>query len=604
MSNYIIGISCYFHDSAASLIKNGEIISAVQEERFSRIKNDSSFPKKSIEYCLNSEKIDLRDIDAIVYYEKPLLTFERLLETYIAVAPKGAFSFVNAMRVWIKDKIFVKRNIRNNLKNLQFDLIGNKKFTMPKLLFSEHHLSHAASAFFPSPFKDSAILCMDGVGEWATTSAWIGKDSKLQSLWKINFPHSIGLLYSAFTFYCGFKVNSGEYKLMGLAPYGKPNFKSFIKDNLIDIKPDGSFRLNLIYFDYHHDFQMTNEKFNVLFGKGPRKPGSKITQHYMDMAASIQFVIEEVIYKLACTIKKETGMKNLCLAGGVALNCVANGKILEKKIFEKIWVQPASGDSGAAIGAGLQGWYQYFKNQRIIHKEDSMKGCFLGPKYNNSEIRKYLNSVNAIYKTYSDEILFEILAEKLDKGFVIGWFSGALEFGPRSLGSRSIIADPRDEKMQSNLNLKIKKRESFRPFAPAILEKDYKNYFELEVASPYMLFVVKIKEIFHSNIKNLSDRLSLNQKIKLKMSKFPAITHFDFSSRVQTVNKNNFRFYNLISAFKKRTGCPIIINTSFNVRGEPIVCDPKDAFNCFMKTDMDILVLENQILFKSDQPKK
>ena len=602
MKKYILGISCFYHDSAVCLLKEGEIIKAVQEERFSRKKHDSSFPINSIYYCLDSENIDLRDIENIIYYEKPLLTFERLLETYLGAAPRGLRSFIAAMQVWIKKKLFLKSELKNQFKEIQKKLLPGQTPHLPEFLFSEHHQSHAASAFFPSPFSDAAILCMDGVGEWATTSAWIGKENTIKPIWEISFPHSIGLLYSAFTYFCGFKVNSGEYKLMGLAPYGEPKYVSLIKNNLIDIKNDGTFRLDISYFKYHRGFRMTSRKFHKLFGAKPRKSESQILQFHMDLAASIQVVTEEIVIKLAKSLKKETGLKNLCLSGGVALNCVANGKLIKEKIFENIWIQPASGDAGSSIGAALVSWYQFLKNKRIINNEDSMKGSYLGCSFKNEEIIDYLRGIKAKFEIVDDEELFEKVADFLEEGKVIGWFSGAMEFGPRALGNRSILGDPRNKKMQSLMNLKIKFRESFRPFAPSVLEEDVSSQFELETKSPYMLIVAPLK-------KELCKELTLKEKnyfgiekLNIPRSSLPAITHVDYSARVQTVNKKtNPRFYKLIRAFKRKTACPTLVNTSFNVRGEPIVCTPEDAYKCFMRTNMDVLVLENIVLMKSKQ---
>ena len=602
----IIGISCYYHDSAACLIIDGEIISAVQEERFSRKKHDSNFPKNAIKYCLKKNSLTLKDIDAVIYYEKPFLTFERLLETYLSVAPRGARSFIAAMQVWLKEKIFLKFQIKKELKEIQQEITGEeiKKLLLPNLLFSEHHLSHASSAFFPSPFDDAAILCMDGVGEWATTSAWHGKGNKIKPLWEISFPHSLGLLYSSFTYYCGFKVNSGEYKLMGLAPYGEPRFKSLIKNNLIDIKGDGSFRLNMSYFKFHRGFRMTSSKFQKLFGQPPRNIDEEIQQFHMDIAASIQAVTEEITLLLAKSIKKETGSRYLCLAGGVALNCVSNGKILKEKIFDDIWIQPASGDAGTALGAALLTHYKYFNNQRFINKRDSMKGGYLGPSYSNKFIIKFLNQINASYCTMGDDELFENIAELLSIGKVVGWFNGPMEFGPRALGARSILGDPRNQNMQSIMNLKIKYRESFRPFAPSILEEDCKTFFDIDKNSPYMLFVAPVKKEICFEMKNEDKKLFGIEKLNIPRSSIPAVTHIDYSSRLQTVNKDiNNRYYKLIEAFKYKTGCPILINTSFNVRGEPIVCNPEDAYKCFMRTEMDVLVLQNQVLYKNKQPR-
>ena len=603
MNNYILGLSCYYHDSAAALLKNGEIISAAQEERFSRKKHDSSFPENAVKYCLKSQGINLSDVKEIVYYEKPLLTFERLLETYLGTAPRGGRSFVAAMKVWLKEKLFLKYELKKKLKNVQESFGIDSKY-IPNLLFSEHHLSHAAAAFYPSPFSEAVILCMDGVGEWATTSAWIGNGKNIDSLWEISFPHSLGLLYSAFTYYCGFKVNSGEYKLMGLAPYGKPRFVEKIKDNLIDIKEDGTFRLDISYFKYHRGFCMTGRKFHKLFGRPPRKGETELKQFHMDLAASIQVVTEEIVLKLSKSLRLETGIKNLCLAGGVALNCVANGKLLRENIFDEIWIQPASGDAGSALGAALIGWHQYQKHERIINPNDSMKGTYLGPKFSNDYIINYLEQINVPFHTYSDPELFERLAEELEKGHVIGWLSGPMEFGPRALGGRSIIGDPRNQKMQSIMNLKIKYRESFRPFAPSVLEEEVSNHFEMNHKSPYMLLVAPVKNELCVKMTEEQDKLFGIEKLNIPRSSLPAITHVDYSARVQTVNRTtNPRYYKLINAFKQKTGCPTIVNTSFNVRGEPIVCSPQDAYRCFMRTEMDVLVLENQILFKIDQPK-
>ncbi len=600
----ILGISAFYHDSAAALVVDGDVIAAAQEERFSRIKHDSSFPTKAVRFCLESQKINLKDIDSIVYYEKPLLTFERLLETYLAAAPRGGRSFIAAMQLWLKEKLFLKSELKKQFSALQKELSPNSKPYLPQLLFSEHHLSHAAAAFYPSPFNESIVLCMDGVGEWATTSAWIGKGSKIQPLWEISFPHSIGLLYSAFTYYCGFKVNSGEYKLMGLAPYGQPKYVDKIRNHLIDIKEDGTFRLDIRYFKYHRGFRMTSNKFHRLFGKPPRKSDSKLTQFHMDLAASIQVITEEIVIKLAKSLKKETGISKLCLAGGVALNCVANGKLLKEKIFEDIWIQPASGDAGSALGAALVGFHQYFEIGRKVNPKDSMKGTYLGPNYTNKEIACYLKKVNAPFHTLEDDELFERLAVLLDSGMVVGWFNGAMEFGPRALGGRSIIGDPRNENMQHVMNLKIKYRESFRPFAPSVLEDYASTQFELKERSPYMLLVAKVKKDLCKKMTEDEDKLFGIDKLNVARSSIPAVTHVDYSARIQTVSKEtNPRYFNLINAFKKRTGCPTIVNTSFNVRGEPIVCTPQDAYRCFMRTEMDLLVLENQLLYKEEQPK-
>ncbi|MBO8207230.1 carbamoyltransferase [Prochlorococcus marinus XMU1406] len=605
MDKYILGISCFYHDSAASLILNGEIVAAVQEERFSRKKHDARFPKNAIRYCLKSQNIGLRDIEFIVYYEKPLLTFERLLETYLGAAPRGIRSFIAAMQVWLKEKLFLKSQLKKELESLNREFCPQKKFSIPNLLFSEHHYSHAAAAFYPSPFEDAAILCMDGVGEWATTSAWIGESNKINSLWEISFPHSLGLLYSAFTYYCGFKVNSGEYKLMGLAPYGKPKYSKLIKDHLIEIKQDGSFKLNISYFKYHRGFEMTSKKFHKLFGAKPRQKEEELNQFHMDLASSIQEVTEEIVIKLAKSLKKETNKKNLCLAGGVALNCVANGKLLKEKIFENIWIQPASGDAGSSIGAALIAWHQHLDQPREVKENDSMKGTYLGCEFSNNEITKYLNEINAPFKSLKDKDLFLLLADLLNKGKVIGWFNGPMEFGPRALGGRSIIGDPRNQNMQSVMNLKIKYRESFRPFAPSILEEDLSTQFELNQKSPYMLLVSPVKKDLCKEMTSEQKKLFGIEKLNIPRSSIPAVTHIDFSARIQTVSeKTNPRYYQLINAFKQKTGCPSVVNTSFNVRGEPIVCTPQDAYRCFMRTEMDVLVLQNQILLKSEQKTK
>jgi len=605
MTSYILGISCFYHDSAACLLKDGEIIAAVQEERFSRKKHDSRFPINAIRYCLKTQKIDLRNIDKIIYYEKPLLTFERLLETYIGTAPRGIRSFVAAMQVWLKEKLFIKSQLKSQLKSLQEEFIENAATFKPELLFSEHHYSHAAAAFYPSPFEEAVVLCMDGVGEWATTTTWIGKGNKIKPLWEISFPHSLGLLYSTFTYYCGFKVNSGEYKLMGLAPYGEPKYVQKIKDYLIDIKNDGTFKLDISYFKFHRGFRMTSQKFHKLFGAPPRDSEKELTQFHMDLAASIQVVTEEIVLKMAKSLRQETGISNLCLAGGVALNCVANGKLLQEKIFDDIWIQPASGDAGSAIGGALLVWHEFYNKSRKVNKNDSMKGTYLGCNFSNDEIILYLNKIKAPFKKLEDNELFEKIADNLVEGKVIGWFNGPMEFGPRALGGRSIIGDPRNQEMQSTMNLKIKYRESFRPFAPSVLEEDVANQFEMNNKSPYMLLVASVKKELCSEMTKEEQKLFGIEKLNIPRSSLPAITHVDYSARVQTVSeKTNPRYHKLIKVFKERTGCPTIVNTSFNVRGEPIVCSPQDAYRCFMRTEMDVLVLQNQILFKTEQPIK
>ncbi len=602
----ILGISCFYHDSAASLIINGEIISAVQEERFTRKKHDSSFPKNAIKFCLSKNGLTLTDIDSITYYEKPLLTFERLLETYLSTAPRGVRSFIAAMQVWIKEKLFLKSIIKKEFLEIQNEISSKKdsKFELPELLFSEHHLSHASSAFYPSPFNEAVILCMDGVGEWVTTSAWKGEGNTITPLWEINFPHSLGLLYSAFTYYCGFKVNSGEYKLMGLAPYGEPKYVNLIKDNLIDIKKDGTFRLDMRYFKYHRGLRMTSSKFDKLFGEPARRSETELKQFHMDIAASIQLVTEEILISIAKTIKEETGLNNLCLSGGVALNCVANGKLMRSNIFKNIWIQPAAGDAGSSLGAALFCWFNYYKNERYINNQDSMKGTYLGPKYDNETIRSYLDEIGAPYTSLTDSDLFNELADLLKEEKVIGWFNGPMEFGPRALGARSIIGDPRSQRMQSIMNLKIKYRESFRPFAPSILEEEVSSKFKINTKSPYMLLVAEVTDEIRKEMTKEEKNLFGIDKLKIPRSEIPAVTHVDYSARIQTVSQEtNPRYHQLIKTFKDKTGCPLVVNTSFNVRGEPIVCSPKDAYRCFMRTEMDILVLENQILYKNNQPK-
>lgn len=607
----ILGISAYYHDSAAALIDNGNVIAAAQEERFTRKKHDARFPLAAARYCLESQNLTLEDLEAVVYYEKPLLTFERLLETYIGAAPRGGRSFVAAMQVWLKEKLFLKSEIRKSLRQLAKEMSSPETASpseanpkaIPTLLFSEHHLSHAGAAFYPSPFEKAAVLCMDGVGEWATTSAWIGEGNNLKLLWEINFPHSLGLLYSAFTSYCGFKVNSGEYKLMGLAPYGQPTHVDTIRKHLIDIKPDGTFRLDLSYFKFHRGFRMTSRRFHALFGQPPRQAESQLTQFHMDLAASIQVVTEGIVLRLARTLQRETGAEHLCLAGGVALNCVANGKLLREKIFKQIWIQPASGDAGSALGAALVAWHQHFGQPRTPQAHDAMRGTYLGPRFSNDAVQTSLQQMQAPFHSLEDGPLFERLAELLEQGKVIGWFNGPMEFGPRALGARSILGDPRSTAMQSVMNLKIKYRESFRPFAPAVLEEEVSSQFDLEVSSPYMLLVAPVREELRLPVSEEEQHLFGIDKLKLPRSSLPAITHVDYSARVQTVSpRTNPRFYNLIAAFRRRTGCPALVNTSFNVRGEPIVCSPADAYRCFMRTEMDALVIENQLLLKEEQP--
>ena len=593
----ILGISAFYHDSAASLIIDGEIVSAVQEERFSRKKHDPSYPYLSIKYILEENKITLKDIDYIVFFEKPFLKFERLLETYLAFAPKGFKSFAMSMPIWLKEKLFLKRFLFDKLKlnDLEFNEIK-------KIKFSEHHLSHAASAFYPSKFQEAVILTLDGVGEWATTTVSVAKNNKIKILKEIHFPHSIGLLYSAFTYYLGFKVNSGEYKVMGLAPYGKPIYADRIKDNLIDIDEDGSFKLNMKYFEFATGLKMTNERFSKLFGEPVRNSEKDLLKKFhMDLASSLQVVTEEIVLKITKSISKEYGINNLCLAGGVALNCVANGKILKQKCFSNIWIQPAAGDAGGSIGAALAYYYLELKNIRKTSNDDKMKGSFLGPKFDNSTIEKNLLNLGAKFKKMSDDDLYSFVSQKLADEKIVGWFQGRMEFGPRALGGRSIIADPRSGDMQKKLNLKIKFRESFRPFAPSILAEDLKEWFDLEEDSPYMLLVSEIKKELILKNKDEENLFGI-ERLNLVRSKIPAVTHVDYSARIQTVHKKtNLKFYNLISKFKEITGCPILVNTSFNIRGEPIVCSIKDAFKCFMGTGLDILVIENFILLKEEQ---
>ncbi|NEO79847.1 carbamoyltransferase [Moorena sp. SIO4G3] len=595
----ILGISAYYHDSAAALVADGNIIAAAQEERFSRKKHDAKFPSAAITYCLKEAAISLTDLNQIVFYDKPLVKFERLLETYLNYAPRGIYSFLKAMPVWLKEKLYLKTLLKKELAKLAECKVSE----LPPLFFTEHHQSHAASAFFPSPFDRAAVLCLDGVGEWATTSVWLGDGNQLIPHWEIHFPHSLGLLYSAFTYYIGFKVNSGEYKLMGLAPYGEPKYVDQILEHLIDLKEDGTFRLNMDYFNYTVGLTMTNHKFHELFGKPPRQPEGKITQREMDLARSIQHVVEEIVLRLAKTVRKELSADYLCLAGGVALNCVANGRVLRESGFKDIWIQPASGDAGGAVGAALSLWYQYHEMERISTQKDPMGGGYLGPRFTDAEILDYLHASDASYQRLDDDELMPYLAEILEQGNVVGWFSGRMEFGPRALGSRSIIGDPRNPKMQSVMNLKIKYRESFRPFAPSVLAERVSDYFELDRPSPYMLIVAPVKqELCLSMTPEEQQRFGIN-KLNVKRSHIPAITHVDYSARIQTVHQEtNPRYYNLIRHFEAKTGCAVLVNTSFNVRGEPIVCTPKDAYECFMGTEMDYLVIENFLLAKSAQP--
>ena len=598
----ILGISAFYHDSAAALVINGEIISAAQEERFSRIKHDPKYPYNAIEFVLKNSNLKLSQIDHIVFFEKPFLKFERLLETYLAFAPKGFKSFSMSMSIWLREKLFQKKLLFDKLKN------HDQNFNdIEKINFSEHHYSHAASAFYPSPFKDAVIITLDGVGEWATTTVAIGKDNKIEMLKEIYFPHSIGLLYSAFTYYLGFKVNSGEYKVMGLAPYGKPKYKDLIIKKLIDLKDDGSFRLNMKYFNYATGLTMTNKNFSNLFAHKAREPEKELlTQFHMDIAASIQAVTEEIVLKLTKSIAQETQIKNLCMAGGVALNCVANGKILKNNIFENIWMQPASGDAGGSLGAALAFWYHELGEKRSITSDlDDMKGSYLGPSFKHDHIEKTLISLGANFRKYDEKNLINLVVEELKNEKTIGWFQGRMEFGPRALGARSIIADPRSDKMQKELNLKVKFRESFRPFAPSILREDVNDWFDINTDSPYMLLVADIKKNIQIKMNEEDKKLFGIEKLNIKRSSIPAVTHVDYSARIQTVHEEtNPKYYKLLKKFKEITGCPILVNTSFNVRGEPIVCSVEDSFRCFMGTNLDILVCENFILYKEKQNKK
>lgn len=596
----ILGLSAFYHDSAACLIRDGQIVAAAQEERFTRKKHDPAFPLEAIRYCLTAGDTSLGKLKYVVFYDKPLVKFERLLETYLSFAPRGLQSFLMSMPVWLKEKLLLRRLLQDELKALDPRLT---RAELPQLLFSEHHESHAASAFYPSPYERAAVLCLDGVGEWATTSAWIGDGRTLTPLWEIPFPHSLGLLYSAFTYYTGFKVNSGEYKVMGLAPYGKPRYVKAILDNLIDLKPDGTFKMNMEYFDYCTGLTMTSRKFDKLFEGPPRESEGQLTQREMDLARSIQEVTEEVMLRLSTTLHRETGADYLCMAGGVALNCVGNGRILREGPYKGIWIQPAAGDAGGALGAALAAWHQYDGQVRSVGgRGDGMRGSYLGPAFMNQDIEKFLSTKRIPYHRLDDSELFISVADALASEKVVGWFQGRMEFGPRSLGGRSILGDARSPKMQSVMNLKIKHRESFRPFAPSVLAERCGDYFELASDSPYMLIVAPVKEkrrLSHAvETKNLWGIELLN----VPRSEIPAVTHLDYSARVQTVHpETNPRYYGLLKAFNAATGCPVLVNTSFNVRGEPIVCTPEDAYRCFMRTEMDVLVLENCVLFKTEQ---
>jgi carbamoyltransferase len=594
----ILGISAFYHDSAAAVVEDGEIIAAAQEERFSRKKHDSRFPRHAIDYCLEAAGAKPQDIDFVAFYDKPFVKFERLLETYVAFAPRGFQSFKMALPLWLREKLFQKSLLLKEMKAYSADVDWANR-----LLFAEHHFSHAASAFYPSPFKDAIVLTMDGVGEWATTSVAFGSGNELSMQRELRFPHSLGLLYSAFTYYTGFKVNSGEYKLMGLAPYGEPKYADLILDRLIDLKQDGTFRLDQSYFDYCTGLRMTNAKFDELFGGPARKPEELLTQRHMDIAASIQAVTEEIVLRLTRALAKETGGRNLCLAGGVALNCVANGKLLRDGSFDQIWVQPAAGDAGGALGAALAAYYGYKKNPRSLNGGgDAMRGSYLGPSFSQAEIERRLQGAGAKFDTMSEGDVIEATARDLADERAIGWFQGRMEFGPRALGGRSILGDPRSDKMQKTLNLKIKYRESFRPFAPSVLREDVADWFDLDGDSPYMLLVADVAEKHRLAMTPEQQALFGIDKLNVPRSSIPAVTHVDYSARIQTVHEEtNPRYYALLSAFKRMTGCPVLVNTSFNVRGEPIVCTPEDAFGCFMGTEMDTLVIGNCYLRKEDQ---
>ena len=596
---YILGVSAFYHDSAACLLKEGDILAAAQEERFTRKKHDAGFPRYAIEYCLKEAGISANEIANVVFYEKPFVKFERLLETYLAFAPKGFTSFAKAMPVWVKDKLFQKSLLTKEFtKTLGGDINWRER-----LLFSEHHLSHAASAFYPSPFESAAVLTLDGVGEWTTTSLALGKGKNLKVIKEIHFPHSLGLLYSAFTYYTGFKVNSGEYKVMGLAPYGEPKYADLIKEKLIKVAEDGSFQLDMSYFDYATGLKMTNKKFDTLFGGPPRTSETDLTQREMDLAASVQKVTEDIIVQIAKRIAKETGSRNLCLAGGVALNCVANGILLREKIFDNIWIQPAAGDAGGALGAALSAWYLHHAKERSVSSErDSMKGAYLGPEFTDDEIEAELSACGARFKKLSESELIEQVATALADEKAVGWMQGRMEFGPRALGGRSIIADPRSPVMQKQLNLKVKYRESFRPFAPSVLREDVGDWFEHDADSPYMLLVADVQKNKRRSMLTEEEALFGIDKLNVPRSSVPAITHVDYSARIQTVHGDtNPRYHSVISKFKEKTGCPLVVNTSFNVRGEPIICTPTDAFKCFMGTELDVLAVGDYLLLKEEQ---
>jgi len=594
----VLGISAFYHDSAAALIEDGKLVGAAQEERFTRKKHDSGFPQNAVQYCLDAAGIKLADVDYVAFYDKPFLKFERLLETYLAFAPRGFQSFRMAMPLWLKEKLFQKTLLRDEMKHWQPDFDWHKR-----LLFGEHHQSHAASAFFPSPYEEAAVLCMDGVGEWATTSLAWGQGNKLEMVKEIHFPHSLGLLYSAFTYYTGFKVNSGEYKVMGLAPYGEPKFVDTILNNIVDLKEDGSFRLDQSYFDYCTGLRMTNEKFAALFGGPARKPEELLTQKHMDLAASVQAVTEEIVIRLARSVKKETGAKNICLAGGVALNCVANGKLLRENLFDGIWVQPAAGDAGGAVGAAYAAYHGYLGQARKLNGHlDGMAGSYLGPEFSDEEIERRLAAAGAKYTRLTREQIIDQTAQALADEKAVGWMQGRMEFGPRSLGARSILGDARSPSMQKTLNLKVKYRESFRPFAPAVLREDVDEYFDIKTDSPYMLMVAPVNEDRRRTMSEAEQALFGIDKLNVPRSDIPAVTHVDYSARIQTVHKEtNPAFHDLLQAFKAKTGYSVVVNTSFNVRGEPIVCTPEDAFRCFMGSEIEVLVVGNCFLKKEDQ---
>jgi carbamoyltransferase len=593
----ILGISAFYHDSAAALVRDGEIIAAAQEERFSRQKHDSSFPVHAIAFCLQKEGISLNDLDYVVFYDKPFLKFDRLVETYMSCAPQGLQSFTRAIPLWVREKLF-----QQDLLQKELDKMDRRFSTKDKLLFTEHHVSHAASAFFPSPFQEAAILTMDGVGEWCTTSLAVGSGNQIQITNEIHFPHSLGLLYSAFTYYTGFRVNSGEYKLMGLAPYGEPKYTRQIFDSLIDVKEDGSFRLDQQYFDYCAGLRMTNQRFDLLFGGPARQPDEPLTQRHMDLAASIQAVLDETVIRLTRSLHRQTGFRNLCLAGGVALNCVANGKILQDRKFERIWIQPAAGDAGGALGAALSAYYQFRNQPRQITSGDAMKGSYLGPQFPQEEIESRLEAAGACFQVFSEERLLDLCVEALMEGKAVGWFQGCMEFGPRALGARSILGDARSPAMQSMLNLKVKYRESFRPFAPSVLREEVGEWFDLDEDSPYMLLVAGVRPERRRTMTAEEQALFGIAKLNVPRSQIPAVTHVDYSARIQTVHREtNPRYHALLSRFRQRTGCPVLVNTSFNVRGEPIVGTPEDAFRCFMGTEIEILSVGNCFLRKEEQ---